>query len=287
LPAAGADRRASRSRAGDTHTTRNLRCASDLFTQKLCNKTGDHLVALKKIGPIIGLAAGGFLLVALALPGAALAQTDERTVTESGYSVADDAVWNFFSQYGGAGTFGEPISREFMLFGKPTQVFQNAALQVQTDGSVQAMQLTDPALLPSTSLNGLTVPAADPELAFIAPTPDQPNYAARLQVFVQGSVPDTFSGQPVQFLSTYNSDGGAAVWGLPTSTPKTDPNNPNFIYQRFQNGILFYDGSSASTQPLPLGQTLKSLLTSDSAVLRLAAQSGDSDLSQAFVPDSA
>jgi hypothetical protein len=85
----------------------------------------------------------------------------------------------------------------------------------------------------------------------------------------------------------YNSEGGAAVWGLPTSMPKSDPNNPNFVYQRFQNGILFYDGSSGSTQPLPLGETLKSLLTSDSAVLKLAAQSGDSDLSQAFVPDSA
>jgi hypothetical protein len=244
-------------------------------------------VALKKIGSLFGLAAGGFLLVALALPGAALAQADERTFTDSGYSVADDTVWSFFSQYGGAGTFGEPISREFMLFGKPTQVFQNAALQVQTDGSVQAMQLADPALWPSTPLNGLTVPAADAELAFIAPTPDQPNYAARLQVFVQGSVPDAFNGQPVELLSVYNSEGGAAVWGLPTSTPKSDPNNPNFVYQRFQNGILFYDGSSDSTQPLPLGETLKSLLTSDSAVLKLAAQGGDSDLSQAFVPDSA
>jgi hypothetical protein len=232
------------------------------------------------------LIAGGLLLGAVALPGAALAQDDNRTFTDTGYAVGDDAVWSFFSQYGGADTFGEPISREFTLFGMPTQLFQNAALQVQTDGSVQAMQLADPALLPSTPLNGLTVPVADAELAFIAPTPDQPNYAARLQVFVQGSVPDTFKGQPVELLSAYNSEGGPAVWGLPTSTPKTDPNNPNFVYQRFQNGILFYDGSSASTQPLPLGETLKSLLTSDSAVLKLAAQT-DSDLSQAFEPDSA
>jgi hypothetical protein len=232
------------------------------------------------------LIAGGLLLGAVALPGAALAQDDNRTFTDTGYAVGDDAVWNFFLQYGGAGTFGEPISREFTLFGQPTQLFQKAALQVQTDGSVQAMQLADPSLEPNNQIDGLTVPPADPELAFVAPTLDQPNYGARLQVFVQGSVPDTFNGQSVQFLSTYNSEGGAAVWGLPTSTPKTDPNNPNFVYQRFQNGILFYDGSSASTQALPLGENLKSLLTSDSAVLKRAAQT-DSDLSQAFVPDSA
>jgi hypothetical protein len=249
----------------------------------LFHKTGGPGVAwtIRSLGR---LAAGGLLLAAVALPGAALAQTDDRTFTDTGYSVGDDAVWNFFSQYGGAGTFGEPISREFTLFGKPTQLFQNAALQVQPDGSVQAMQLADPSLMPNSQINGLTVPPADAELAFVAPTPDQPNYPARVQVFVQGSVPDMFNGQPVQFLSTYTSEGGGAVWGLPTSTPKADPNNPNFVYQRFQNGILFYDGAAGSTQALPLGETVKGMLTSDSALLKAVAQT-DTDLSQAFVPD--
>ena len=81
-----------------------------------------------------------------------------RTFADTGYTVSDDAIWSFFSQYGGVNTFGEPISREFMLFGNPVQVFQDAALQVQPNGSVQAMQLTDPGLVPTTQLSGVTVP---------------------------------------------------------------------------------------------------------------------------------
>ena len=39
----------------------------------------------------------------------------------------------------------------------------------------------------------------------------------------------------------------------PVSAPKADPNNPNFIYQRFQNAVLFYNGTDDSTQVLALG----------------------------------
>jgi hypothetical protein len=69
---------------------------------------------------------------------------------------------------------------------------------------------------------------------------------ARLQVFVRAVVSEPF-------LSTYNASGGAVVWGLPTSSPAADPHDPNFLYQRFQNGILFYDASAGTTQALPLG----------------------------------
>src|SRR5438105_4469415 len=122
-------------------------------------------------------AAGAVVVLGLGLatlsPGLALAQDDPRVFADTGYTVANDAIWTFFSQYGGASTFGEPISREFTLGGKPVQLFQNAALQVQPDGSVQAMQLTDPGLVSATQLDGLTVPAADPAVAFVTPTPDQ------------------------------------------------------------------------------------------------------------------
>jgi len=211
--------------------------------------------------------------------GTAMAQEDPRSFPDTGYTITDDAIWNFFTQYGGTNTFGEPISREFLLMGTPVQLFQNAALQVQSDGSVQPMQLTDPGLLPYTSIAGLMLPAASPATAFVAPSPDQPNYMARLQVFVQAIVMEPF-------LSTYNASGGPAVWGLPTSSPTADPRNPSFTYQRFQNGILFYDGAAGATQALPLGESLKTLLTSDSALLKAAAQS-NTDLSQAFVPDGA
>jgi hypothetical protein len=100
-------------------------------------------------------------------------------------------------------------------------------------------------------LDGLTVPAVDPALTFVAPTPDQPNYDARLQAFLQATVPDTWNGQPVEFLSTVN-DTGVDVLGLPTSAPAADPHNPQFVYQRFQNGILFYNAAAGNTSVLPL-----------------------------------
>ncbi len=215
--------------------------------------------------------------VAVLSPGLAFAQADtSRVFSDMGYTIADDAIWAFFSQYGGTSTFGGPISREFTLLGKPVQLFQNAALQVQPDGSVQAMQLTDPGLVSATQLDGLTVPAADAAVAFVSPTPDQPNYSARLQVFVQNVVPDSWNGQPVQFLSTFTSEGGTTVLGLPTSAPKSDPANPSFVYQRFQNGILFYDAAAGTTQQLPLGEYLKGLIQSG----KLTA-----DVTDAFTPD--
>jgi hypothetical protein len=103
-------------------------------------------------------------------------------------------------------------------------------------------------------LDGLTVPAADPALTFVAPTPDQPNYDARLQAFLDATVPDTWAGQPVQFLSTLDglNDSGEYVLGLPTSEPAADPHNPQFVYQRFQNGVLFYNAAAGTTSVLPL-----------------------------------
>jgi hypothetical protein len=203
--------------------------------------------------------------------GTALAQSDPRSFPDTGYSISDDAIWSFFTQYGGTSTFGEPISREFLLMGTPVQLFQNAALQVQSDGSIHPMQLTDPGLLPYTRLAGLTVPAANPATAFVAPTPDQSNYMARLQVFVQAIVTEPF-------LSTYNASGGTVVWGVPTSDPTADPHNPNFSYQRFQNGILFYDSSAGTTQALPLGSFLKDILTRQKLPLDLASEAADSPL---------
>jgi hypothetical protein len=102
-------------------------------------------------------------------------------------------------------------------------------------------------------LDGLTIPPQDPALVFVAPSPDQPNYAARLDAFLAATVPDDVAGQPVQFLSTYNDAGAVDVLGTPTSAPKADPNNPNFIYQRFQNGVLFYNAAEGTTSVLALG----------------------------------
>jgi hypothetical protein len=218
------------------------------------------------------------LLVALAVGLASLfggssvfaQQDDQRVFADTGYTIADDALWTYFNGFGGPSVFGEPISREFILQGAPTQIFQNAALQVQPDGSVAALRLADPSFLTTSQVDGLSVPTVDPATTFVTPTPDQPNYAARLQVFLGATVPEPFA-------SAYASNGGAAVWGLPTSQPTADPNNPSFVYQRFQNGIFFFDATAGTTQPLPLGAYFKSQLQG----LTLA----NSDLTDAFVPD--
>lgn len=99
-------------------------------------------------------------------------------------------------------------------------------------------------------IDGLTVPSADPALVFLAPHVGQPDYAARATVFVEASVPDVWSDQPVGFLSAFTSAGGVDVLGLPTSRPAADPANPSFVYQRFQGGILFYNASDSTTSIL-------------------------------------
>ena len=90
---------------------------------------------------------------------------------------------------------------------------------------------------------GLTLPQADPALVYLAPTPDQPNYAVRVQAFVQATVPEPFR-------SAFDATGGSDVWGLPTSEPAADPHNPNFVYQRFENGVLFFNATEGTTEPI-------------------------------------
>jgi hypothetical protein len=117
-------------------------------------------------------------------------------------------------------------------------------------GALLAAVLATPAFA-AQPFDGLTIPQPDPALQFVAPSPDQPNYDARLQAFLEAVVPDTWNGQPVQFLTTVN-DVGVDVIGLPTSAPTVDPNNPNFIYQRFQNDVLFYNATEGATSILSL-----------------------------------
>jgi hypothetical protein len=226
------------------------------------------------------LLTAGLVLAAL-LPRVALAQEqDPRSFADTGYTITDDAIWTYFTQSGGADTFGPPISRELTLLDSQIQVFQNAVLQVQPDGSVQPLQLTGQGLVPFRHLDGLTVPAADPAVAYVTPSPDQPNYPARLAAFLSATV-------PAQFQAAYAQD----VWGLPTSAPQADPNNPNFVYQRFQNGILKADSASRAVGPLPLGQYFKAILTGQNLPPDLAADAATSPLyksmstEQAFVPD--
>ena len=112
------------------------------------------------------------LVLAVAAPRLALAQADPPAFPDTGYTIANDTIWSFFSHYGGMSAFGAPISRKCILFGRPVQLFHNAALQVQPDGSVQPMSRTSQDFLPYSRLAGLTVPAADAATALVAPSPD-------------------------------------------------------------------------------------------------------------------
>jgi hypothetical protein len=118
-------------------------------------------------------------------------------------------------------------------------------------GVIGAAVLAPGSVAAAEPLDGLTVPSVDPALVFVAPTADQPNYSARLDAFLQATVPDSWNGQPVAFLSTLDDTGVDEV-GLPTSKVAVDPNNPNFIYQRFQNDVLFYNATDGTTSVLPL-----------------------------------
>ena len=142
------------------------------------------------------------------------------------------------------------------------------------------MNLLDPGLLPYTKINGSTFPAPDPTMAQSAPSPADPDYANKIVAFVQANAPDTFQGEPVNFYQTFintvslsdafpNGDGDPAllpllnleIWGAPISQPFRDPNNSNFIYQRFQRGIMHYDKGCGCTQGLLLADYLKAIIT--------------------------
>jgi uncharacterized protein with LGFP repeats len=102
-------------------------------------------------------------------------------------------------------------------------------------------------LLPGTAfaqpVDGLTLPGTDAALAYVAPTADQPNYSTRVALFVEATVPEPFK-------SAFDAAGGADSLGLPTSRPTADPNNRNFVYQRFEHGVLFYNATEGTTDQI-------------------------------------
>jgi N-acetylmuramoyl-L-alanine amidase len=229
---------------------------------------------------------------------------DDHTFQQTGYRV-DDAFWDYFRGRGGPRSFGYPVSNAMSLLGSRVQIFQREILQVQPYGGVQPMNLLDDGLLPYTRINGSTFPASDPAVVAQAPRPDAPNYHEQTLQFVRTMAPDTFDGEPVNFARTFFSSvrtedafpngvpsGGDAllpyfnleVWGLPTSRPAHDPSNPNFIYQRFQRGIMHYDKSCACTQGLLLADYVKSLLTGRNLPPDLAEQAKNSNLLLQFNP---
>jgi N-acetylmuramoyl-L-alanine amidase len=230
---------------------------------------------------------------------------DARFFQQTGYRIGEDAFWSYFQVRGGLRSFGYPVSNVFLLYGMKVQIFQRQIMQLRPDGGVQTMNLLDEGLLPYTHLNGSSFPAPDPAVISQSPKPDAPDYLEQTLTFVRTMAPDTFDGEPVNFSKTFFSSvtaqdaypngvpaGGDGlvpyfnleIWGLPTSKPAHDPNNPSFIYQRFQRGIMHYDKGCACTQGLLLADYVKALMTGRNLPADLAEQAKASKLLSQFKP---
>jgi polysaccharide biosynthesis protein PslG len=228
------------------------------------------------------------VIAAPAAPAVGAQAADSRFFSQTGFRIDNDAFWNFFQQRGGVRTFGYPVSRQFRLDGFPVQIFQREVIQLWPDGSVHTLNLLDAGLMPYTRINGSTFPAPDPSVISATPTPTDPEYATKIVQFVQDQAPNVFEGEQVNFGQTFNTTVTAAdvpdapesllplfnldIWGAPTSKPARDPSNNNFIYQRFQRGIMHFDRACACTQGLLLADYLKSVITGQNLPADLSAQ---------------
>jgi hypothetical protein len=211
---------------------------------------------------------------------------DDRYFREPGYRIDNDQVWGFFQQYGGLSTFGYPVSRQMPFLGCPVQMFQRHIIQVCDGQGAALINLLDPEIFPYTQVNGSTFPAPDATLKANTPPVSSPTYAADITAFIEQNVPNDANGQPVKFLETFNTLGGLTIWGAPISKPQADPANGNFIYQRFQRGIMHYIAGS-STQSILLADYLKAILMMNQNVpADLAAQSRETRFFNQYCPDS-
>jgi hypothetical protein len=243
----------------------------------------------------------GLALVGLGPPPAAPeVPHDDRYFVETGYRIDDEAVWGYFVVRGAVDTFGYPVARTFTFLGCPVQVFQRLIAQHCSGRGVQLLNVLDPDVFPYTRVNFSTFPAADADLKAVTPRPDQPDYASAILEFVLASAPDTWNGLPVQFGSTFSSrispelagtDDPASlgllnleVWGAPISSPAADPNNPSFVYQRFQRGIMHFDATTEITQGVLLADYLKSVLLGTDLPADLRVEAANSRLFAQYCP---
>ncbi len=222
------------------------------------------------------------------LPTAPPVAHDERYFPETRYRIDDDAIWRTFLSRGQVETFGYPVSRPFVLEGCRVQFFQRLVAQVcEGREGVALLNLLDPEFFPyspdgGTRLNGSTFPAPDETIKRTTPAVADPDYAGRILDFVRQTVPDEWENEPVRFGETFfglvtaeqaGTDEPALlgllnleVWGAPNSLPMRDPNNADFVYQRFQRGIMHYDRATGVTRGILLADAFKQVLR-DSAEL--------------------
>jgi hypothetical protein len=208
---------------------------------------------------------------------------DDRYFSQTGYRIDNDEVWNFFQQYGGVGTFGYPTSRMMTFLGCPVQMFQRHIIQDCAGQGAALINLLDPEIFPYTQVNGSTFPAPDSTLKNNTPQVGVPTYAEDINTFIQGNVPDQFNGAQVNFLQTFNALGGLTIWGAPISKPAPEPTNPNFVYQRFQRGIMHFIAGSG-TQSILLADYLKAIIMNENVPPDLLQQSRETRFFNQYCP---
>jgi hypothetical protein len=227
---------------------------------------------------------------ASAQPTAAPGQTapalvhDDRYFGQTGFRVDTDDIWAFFQQYGGVSAFGYPTSRTITFLGCPVQFFQRQIIQVCPGQGAALINMLDPEIFPYTHVNGSVFPGPDDALKAATPQVGDPQYAEKMNQFIVANVPDTWNGNPVNFNQTFNGLGGLTIWGAPISQPAPDPSNPNFIYQRFQRGIMHFTAPS-TTESILLADYLKAIITNQNVPPDLLAESKESRFFNQYCPN--
>lgn len=228
---------------------------------------------------------------------------DNRWFVQTGYRIDNDTFWSYFNARGGVRTFGYPISRTFTFLGLPSQFFQRQIMQLGPDGRARTMNMLDPDLMPYTNINGSVFPGVDAGLVSQAPLPSNPNYGTAIFDYIRANAPDQFQSLNPRFYTTFLTtvtladafpNGGGdpnlipalnlELWGVPTSRPAFDPTNNNFVYLRWQRGIMHFDNTKGVTQGLLLADWFKSIITGQNLPPDLDAQARGSRFYKQYDP---
>ena len=237
------------------------------------------------------------VLLAVAATGAAGADAhDAHFFPETGFGVWNPEVRAYFDSRGGVGTFGYPISNVFTLYGFDVQLFQRQGIQIAPDGAPRGLNILQAPYLEYRRFGGLTTPAIDDRIAAAAPRVGAPGYTQAVRAFVREHVLNAWQEHDVGFLREFLAAAPTGIpthlrelaaleiWGLPLSRPMPDPANANFIYQRFQRGVMHYAAASGATGGLLLGDHLKSLMSGDRLSTSLAEAAAENPLLRQYAP---
>jgi hypothetical protein len=224
------------------------------------------------------LLAAVLLTLGSLLPTATQAAQDPTAGAATGYGLSDPTIAAYYRQHGGAAALGAPISNPMRLSGNRVQLFQRQAIEVRPDGSVGTLNLVDGGFLPLTAIAGPGL-APDPGLLAHLPMAGTPDYLQAVATYLDAAAPNDWNGMPVRFGATFRSMlrctdlvGIAAcdnagllsaandLWGLPTASPVVDPHSPDFVYLRFQRGVMVHSRKAGETQWLLLGELFKQVL---------------------------